>query len=243
MGSEFAIIAIVLVLGFVLHRAFGDSKPALERALERLEQGQPVRAEYIVEQARKAARPGTAAAGMAGFDLGRVLVKVGDISRARAVLDEAIELLEARGAAGPAAEAQTLRESLGEPVPKGEGAPLDTAGAPDAEAWRLAVAPMAVDVDLLNKPEPPPPEAVRDRCDPVGGCGSCGPAGVVDAEGSRAFAQMLAGGRAAKLVKGVEIRREGERVVPRVTVAGVLSEEEEQILDRAVSGAMAALYG
>ncbi len=82
---------------------------------------------------------------------------------------------------------------------------------------------------------------IADRC-ASGGCG-CGPAGVVDADASRAFAELLDGGRASGLVSAAEVRRDGDKLVPRVTVVGDLTSEQERTLERAVQGAMGVLFG
>ena len=84
---------------------------------------------------------------------------------------------------------------------------------------------------------------VADRCDSTGGCGSCGPDGVVDPDASRAFANLLAEGRAGAFVRGAEIRRDGDQLIPRVTLKRDLTDADERTVERAVQGAMGVLFG
>ncbi len=222
---EFGLIALLLGVGYVVHSIFRPHRSPLDTALEHLENGSPVRAECIVEQAyRKATRrPKSLAAGEAGVDLALVLIAVGDVRRARTVLDQAVTILGTHGV--DLGRADALRTKL-----------ADTPEAPVSEDGEWQTVPATEPVVT-----PAGPPQIADRC-ASGGCG-CGPAGVVEPEASRAFADLLAGGRAAGLIGAAEIRREGERLTPRVTFTGDLSNEEEKIVERAVKGAMGVLFG
>ncbi len=225
---EFGVIVLVLAVGYIVHRAFSKPRPTLEVALEHIERGSPVRAEYVAEQALRAAR-GPADKGEAGVVLAHVLLRVGDPRRAREALEAATPLLREAGRTDALRAAEAHLEEIDEA--------LSVAPEPEADEEALWL--------TLGGPDSDPPAAdgpaVADRC-ASGGCG-CGPAGVVDAEASSAFARLLAEGRASDLVKAAEIRRDGDALVPRVTVNGELSAEQERTLDQAVRGAMGVLFG
>ncbi len=222
---EFGLVAIALGVGYVLHAFFRRRRAPLDVALEHIENGAPVRAECVAEQAYRAAsrRPNSLAAGEAGVDFALVLMAVGDMRRARTILETAVTVLATHGV--DLGRAEALQEKL---------AVVPVAPAEDESEWQIipAQAPM---------PAPAGPR-IADRCPASGGCG-CGPAGVVEPEASRAFAELLAGGRAAGLIGAAEIRRVGERLTPRVTFAGDLTGEEEKVVERAVQGAMGVLFG
>ncbi len=221
---EFGLIAIALGVGYVLHSIFRPRRAPLDLALEHLENGSPVRAECVAEQAFRAAnrRPKSLAAGEAGVDFALILIAVGDISRARKILDEAVSVLGTHGV--DLGRAQDLQATL-----------THSPEAPASEdgEWQMVPsdAPVAASTD----------SQIADRCS-TGGCGSFTP-GVVEPEASRAFAELLAGGRAAGLIGAAEIRREGDRLTPRVTFTGDLTGEEEKVVERAVKGAMGVLFG
>ncbi len=222
---EFGVIAIIIAVGYVVHRLFYRPKPALEVALAHLAEGAPVRAEYVVEQALKAQKPGTVEQAEALLDVAQILSRTGDLSRASQSVDRAVEIFEHRKA--PLTRATELRERIAtghSETPEQDEVP-----------WHLAVATASV--------APEPAANVADRCDATGGCGSCGPGGVVDPDASRAFAKMLAEGRAGDFVRGAEIRRDGDQVVPRVTLKSDLSDDDERTVERAVRGAMGVLFG
>jgi hypothetical protein len=215
---EFGLIAFFLGAAYLLHAALHKPRPALEVALEHLDRGASVRAECVAEQALRLAqrKPRSLGAGEAGVDLAQVLIRVGDGRRARTVLHEAVEVLRAHDAD------LTRAEALQAKIVVDDGDPL----AEDGE-WRYAPGPDVVPPAALAPPAATLPmnSKVADRC-PTGGCG-CGPPGVVDPEASRAFAELLSGGRAARLIGAAEIRCEGDNFTPRVTVNGDLSAEEE----------------
>ncbi len=221
---EFGLIAIALGVGYVLHSIFRPRRAPLDIALEHLENGAPVRAECVAEQAFRTAnrRPKSLAAGEAGVDLALILIAVGDIRRARTVLQESAEVLRAHGV--DLGRAEALQAKLG-----------DTVEEPISEDGEWQMVPSDEPVVAATGPQ------IADRC-ATGGCG-CGPPGVVEPEASRAFADLLAGGRAAGLIGAAEIRRDGDQLTPRVTFTGDLTREEEQVVERAVKGAMGALFG
>ncbi len=233
---EFGVIFLLLAVGYLAHRAFHRPRPALEVALAHLEAGSPVRAEYVAEQALRAAREGSLAAGEAGVDLATILVRVGDLRRAREVLERAQAVLGATGA--PLERALALEATLDEATDGADPEPWAVGlegEAPSDAAMRLA----------LGAAEAQPADAeprIADRCG-GGGCGCATPAGVLDPEASRAFAELLQGGRAQGLVRAAEIRRDGDRLIPRLTVNGDLDAEQERTLERAVQGAMGVLFG
>lgn len=236
---EFGVISLVLLVGYVLHRVFHRPRPTLDIALEHIERGAPVRAEYVAEQALRAAR-GPGAKGRAGIVLALVLVRVGDYRRAREAIDEAIDRLkEAVDDAGiaKALEHRAVIDDALADAPPGDPLLDGGPGASDA-AMRLALGPAVG----APEAEAPDPSRIADRCAATGGCG-CGPAGEVDADASRAFAELLEGGRASGLVRAAEVRREGDKYIPRVTVVGELTSEQERTLERAVQGAMGVLFG
>ena len=229
---EFGVIAIVLAVGYVLHAFFHRPKPALDVALGHLAEGNPVRAEYVVEQALRAQKAGSLAAAEAALDVAQVLRRTGDLGRALENIDAAAAVLGAQGA--PLTRATALRADIEQA--RGEAPPEDDT------PWHLAVAAGGPVAPEPMEPAGPEPK-VADRCDSTGGCGSCGPDGVVDPDASRAFANLLAEGRAGAFVRGAEIRRDGDQLIPRVTLKRDLTDADERTVERAVQGAMGVLFG
>ncbi len=225
---EFALLAFALGVGYALRRLFTRRRSVLEVALEHLARGAPVRAEHVAERAVRAARR-PADRARARLVLARVLVETGELRRAAATLDEAQPVLDEVGDEAARAEAAAMRARIEEAratVPAGDGDPgaaidLAPGGAPDAP--------------------PPDPPSIADRCG-GGGCG-CRVEGELHPEASRALARLLQQGGAAGLVRAAEIRRDGDRLVPRVTLAGNLTPEQERTVEQAVRGAMSTLFG
>jgi hypothetical protein len=219
---EFALIAFALGIGFALRRLFTRPRPVLEVALEHLARGAPVRAEHVAERAVRAARR-PADRARARLVLARVLVETGELRRAAATLDEAMPVLREAGDEAAHAEAAAMRARIDEARAAGPAGDVDAV---------FDVAPEAPSTD-----EP----AIADRCG-GGGCGGCRVDGELQPDASRAFAGLLQQGGAAGLVRAAEIRRDGDRLVPRVTLAGNLTPEQERTVEQAVRGAMSALF-
>lgn len=228
---ELGILAVVVVVGFALRRLFTPRRSALEVALEHIANGAPVRAEHVAEGALRAARR-PADRAQAQVVLARVLMETGDLERAGAALDEALAYFREAGDAEALARATEMRAVIEEARALAP-APDDDLTAVEASVRRALMG----DATAVAATAP----AIADRC-ASGGCG-CGPAGELDADASRAMAELLQQSRAAGLVRAAEVRREGDRLVPRVTLVGELSPEEERTVERAVEGAMRTLFG
>ncbi len=101
---------------------------------------------------------------------------------------------------------------------------------------------MAMALQLQAEARAKAEEGCGDGGCSTGGCGS-GPAGEVDQDLSQAFAKILFASLPEGMVKGVEMRQEGDRFTPRVQVARELSADEERQLKVAIGEAMASLQG